>query len=300
MSDDIAKHLVSGTCAGVVAKFFEYPFDTVKVRVQIAETGVYNGYVDCAMKLFRQEGFKGFYRGIAAPTFGAGMENAVCFAGYGCGLRLYDWIGGTSHGKDPTPQQTIFAGAVSGLFVAKVLTPVELLKCVMQVEHTLPREQRKYSGVVDVARDVWRREGLKGMYKGHEATLVREVPGNAAWFGCYNLALYMQTPAGSHRDQLPAWRIALAGGCGGVMYWTAFFPADVVKTKMQLNPACAQRGFLGTLVHQYQNHGIRGLYRGWSITAARAFPGNAIIFSVYEMVAAEWDRKLHPSVPAAH
>lgn len=292
MGDDVSKHLVSGTCAGVFAKFFEYPFDTVKVRVQIAEAGVYNGYADCATKLFKKEGITGFYRGIAAPTIGAGAENAVCFAGYGCGLRLYDWVHNTNSAKDPIPQQTIFAGAISGIFVAKVLTPVELLKCVMQVEHTLPAEQRRYNGVIDVAKDVWKREGFMGLYKGHQATLVREVPGNAAWFGFYNLAMYMQTPVGTRREELPAWRVALAGGCGGTMYWTAFFPADVVKTKMQLNPEFAKKGFMGGLIHQYTNYGIRqGLYRGWSITAARAFPGNAIIFSVYEMVAAEWDRR---------
>ena len=32
----------------------------------------------------------------------------------------------------------------------------------------------------------------------------------------------------------------------------------------------------------WQKEGMKGLYRGWSITAARAAPAHAAIFAVYE------------------
>ncbi len=44
----------------------------------------------------------------------------------------------------------------------------------------------RYKGPMDVASHVWRNEGgVKGLYKGMGATMLREVPGNAFMFGAY-------------------------------------------------------------------------------------------------------------------
>lgn len=296
---DAAKHLTAGTIAGVVAKSFEYPFDTIKVRVQ-ARPDLYSGYVDCVKKMMGAEGISGFYRGVMAPVIGAGAENAVCFFGFSLGLKAVAAV--TNYQGDievNTPlSATVAAGMISGVAVSHVLTPVELLKCTMQVEHLKPKAERQYHGVIDVATQMIRKEGFSSLFKGHTATLLREIPGNGAWFLCYNLALRAQLPAGATKEDLPGWRIALAGGCGGVMYWTAFFPADVVKTRMQLEPEFLKNGFIRGFQHQYRHYGLRkGLYAGWSITAARAFPSNAIIFFTYEKVAAAWREKFERKQP---
>ena len=65
-------------------------------------------------------------------------------------------------------------------------------------------------------------------------------------------------------------------------YWTAFYPADTVKSLIQTNPGHHGKGFLETFTAVYQTQGVRGLYRGWGITAARAAPAHAAIFAVYE------------------
>jgi hypothetical protein len=58
--------------------------------------------------------------------------------------------------------------------------------------------------------------------------------------------------------------------------------ADTVKSKIQTNPDHAGKGFVETFNAVYQKEGVRGLYRGWGITAARAAPAHAVIFAVYE------------------
>jgi hypothetical protein len=74
----------------------------------------------------------------------------------------------------------------------------------------------------------------------------------------------------------------LAGSLAGVGYWSAFFPADVVKTRMQTSERYAKLGFIGSLNAIGRESGLRGLYRGWGITIIRAIPANAIIFFAYE------------------
>jgi hypothetical protein len=62
---------------------------------------------------------------------------------------------------------------------------------------------------------------------------MREIPGNAAWFGAYETFCRLMTPEGKKRSDLHPAYVAAAGAMGGASYWTAFYPADVVKSNMQ-------------------------------------------------------------------
>jgi len=72
------KEIGFGSVAGMVAKVFEYPFDTIKVRLQ-AQPNVYSGPLNCFRAGLGQDGFLGFYRGMSAPLFGAAVENSSLF-----------------------------------------------------------------------------------------------------------------------------------------------------------------------------------------------------------------------------
>lgn len=71
-----------GSIAGIVGKFIEYPFDTVKVRLQSQSEHLplhYAGPLDCFKQSLRSEGFAGLYRGISAPLVGAAVESSSLF-----------------------------------------------------------------------------------------------------------------------------------------------------------------------------------------------------------------------------
>lgn len=74
---EAVKDVAFGSTAGVVGKFIEYPFDTVKVRLQ--SSSQYSGPVDCFQQGWRQDGFPGLYRGISAPLVGAAVETSSLF-----------------------------------------------------------------------------------------------------------------------------------------------------------------------------------------------------------------------------
>jgi mitochondrial ornithine carrier protein len=74
---EAVKDVAFGSAAGVVGKFIEYPFDTVKVRLQ--SSSQYAGPVDCFRQGWRQDGFPGLYRGISAPLVGAAVETSSLF-----------------------------------------------------------------------------------------------------------------------------------------------------------------------------------------------------------------------------
>jgi ornithine carrier protein len=82
LGEEALKDIVCGSMAGVVGKFIEYPFDTVKVRLQSQPDNVplrYTGPLDCFKKSLQREGFVGIYRGISAPLVGAAVESSSLF-----------------------------------------------------------------------------------------------------------------------------------------------------------------------------------------------------------------------------
>jgi hypothetical protein len=67
-ADDSGHHpaatAVAGACATVVADAILTPLDTVKQRLQIANSP-YSGMLDCASRTLRDEGWQAFFRSCA-------------------------------------------------------------------------------------------------------------------------------------------------------------------------------------------------------------------------------------------
>jgi Mitochondrial carrier protein len=79
---EAAKDVLFGSIAGIVGKLIEYPFDTIKVRLQAQPETLplrYAGPLDCLKQSLYHDGFAGLYRGISAPLFGAAVETSSLF-----------------------------------------------------------------------------------------------------------------------------------------------------------------------------------------------------------------------------
>ena len=200
------------------------------------------------------------------------------------------------------------AGMGAGVFSATVLTPVELVKCIMQVQQSAAQrgavsEKDLFRGPVDVVVRTVKKEGLAGLYRGHTATLMREIPGNFAWFGVYEGVLreFQERLGFASRSDVPLGFKALAGSVGGcavrlfiarrradaAQYWAVPFPFDTAKSLMQTDPRYANWRAHDVLRSVYREEGVRGLYKGLTVTLVRAAPAHALIFFSYEYTSAK-------------
>ncbi len=261
----------------------DYPLDTIKTQLQRGAVGnrrgaaaVQPGMWRCLSNMFAKEGPRGFFRGVTAPMLGCIGEFALQFSVFGqCQVFLENFFGPS----EVVPLHCAFlCGAPSGFFVAHVLTPAELIKCKLQLN------RKKYSGTLDCLRKTYRKGGMRGLYCGHTATLARDVPGNMAWFGTYEGMTRLFAGPSRKKSDLSSWEIAFCGSCAGVAYWSAFYPADVVKTRIQGSISKKKLTLWTGLKSIYKNEGLAALYRGWSIAAIRAGPTSAVVFTTYEKI----------------
>ena len=77
----------------------------------------------------------------------------------------------------------IGCGAASGAFTSIILTPVELIKCQMQVPISEPGQIGPRP--LTLISSIFRHYGILGFWHGQMGTLIRETGGSAAWFGSY-------------------------------------------------------------------------------------------------------------------
>ncbi|KAH6638361.1 amino-acid transporter arg-13 [Boeremia exigua] len=302
--EEALKDVVCGSVAGIVGKYIEYPFDTVKVRLQSQPDTVplrYNGPLDCFKQSLQRDGFIGIYRGISAPLVGAAVETSTLFFSYrvaGDTLKASGFYPELKRNPDqdlPYPAM-LGCGMVAGAITSLFLTPIELVKCKVQVPVETPGGIVARPTVLSSIVSVYRHQGILGYWHGQLGTLIRETGGGAAWFGGYEgMKIIFKKMNGSTNDDLPIYQRMTAGSIAGAAYNFAFYPADTIKSRMQtedvgkLTGGRSTFGAVGKAL--WKDHGIKGMYRGCGITVARSIPSSAFIFTIYEELKKHWPER---------
>lgn len=261
-----------------------HPLDTIKVRLQtmpkpkLGETPMFTGTWDCAKKTVTKEGFLGLYKGMGAPLTGVAPIFAICFFGYGVGRRLQQ--------KHPDEELSYFqlfkAGMLAGVFTTVIMAPGERIKCLLQIQQAA--HEKKYDGPVDCAKKLYKEGGIRSVYRGTAATLLRDVPASGMYFMTYEWLQHVLTPAGHSRGELSIGRTLFAGGMAGVFNWIVAIPPDVLKSRLQTAPhGKYPNGIRDVARELLREDGVLALYRGVTPVMLRAFPANAACFMGYEI-----------------
>jgi len=240
--------VVAGTCAGTASIAVCHPLDTVRTRLQ-CEVGS-QSFLQCGRSLIGKEGFWGVYRGFLWPALAQGFYKAIMFGVYGfCKRRC---------GPEPTTLELAFCGGLAGGANALCLTPVELVRNRQQVGCDL-------SGL-EIWRAAYRENGVRGVYRGFGATLLRDVPGVGVYYLTFEVAKRRLFPK---KERLDLWQLALAGALGGAAFWTVALPFDHLKSNVQVSK-------------DIKTLSLSRLYVGYGSALLRGIPGAAVVFVVYD------------------
>lgn len=293
---DVAKDLSAGTVGGAAQLICGHPFDTIKVKLQSQPAPLpghprkYAGAMDAVRQTLAAEGGRGLYKGMGAPLATVAAFNAVLFTVRG---QMETLLRPHPGGGALTVQQQVICGAAAGVAVSFLACPTELIKCRLQAQgaaavavapQPAPPAVR-YGGPMDVAKHVLRSEGgVRGLFKGLVPTFAREVPGNAAMFGVYEL-VKQRMAGGQDSSELGRGSLVVAGGIAGASFWGSVYPTDVVKSVLQLddykNPKYS--GSIDAFRKILASEGVKGLYKGFGPAMARSVPANAACFLAYEV-----------------
>lgn len=194
-------HLTAAALAGIATGTATNPLWVVKTRLQLvaecqnigaltnttpqatSTSGTQmlpNSNYAVIRQIFREEGFRGFYKGLSASYLGV-TEGTIYWVLY---ERLKRLPAGTEGRGRVFEWFCLLGSAGTAKFVASAITyPHEVLR-------TRLRQPRvngvlKYTGLMQTLRTVIAEEGVRSLYGGLSAHLLRVVPNAAVMFSVY-------------------------------------------------------------------------------------------------------------------
>ncbi|KAI8585398.1 Mitochondrial oxaloacetate carrier protein [Geranomyces variabilis] len=312
-----ASQFSMGALAACGAVTFTNPFEVIKTRMQLqgelekrtpkasgAPVGPrpYPNAIAALKTIFRNEGLRGIQRGLAPAYIYQVLLN-------GCRLGMYEPIKAgyvslfnlaSPSGRAHELPAMVFGGATAGLLGAFVSSPLYLLKTRMQsytaTAGTAVGAQHSYvqQGTVRALRKIYTAEGVRGLWRGVDAAMLRTGVGSAVQLSSYDSFKRILANSG--------W-FAMHDGHGGLSLHlgasliTSFFvcismnPFDVASTRMynQNTAADGKQGALyksgfDCLVKTVRAEGIAALYKGFTAHYLRIGPHTVLTFVFLEQL----------------
>lgn len=273
--------------AGAAQVVVGHPLDTIKVRMQIEGSGTFKGPMDCLVKTVKNEGILGLYKGMASPLVGIAAVNSLLFWAYSLGKTLQQT---TLPHNTHTLGQIALAGAGAGAVNSILASPVELLKIRLQVQYNSASSgpaTTTFRGPVHLGRHLIQQFGIRGITWGFWSTVAREIPAYAAFYTGFEFTKrkFAHHLTDDDPRKLGALPLMASGSVGGISYWFACYPLDVIKSRVQ-NGSAPPRGTLYMVEAARsiaREQGIKGFFRGFSPSVIRSIPAAAVTFATYEM-----------------
>ncbi|KAG1757250.1 mitochondrial carrier domain-containing protein [Suillus lakei] len=276
-----AYSFVQGGFAGAVGATIVYPIDMGKMQNQrstVVGQMLYKNSIDCAQKIFRNEGLVGFYRGLGPQLIGVAPEKAIK-------LTVNDLVRGRA--MDPETGRIklgweLIAGGTAGGCQVIFTNPLEIVKIRLQIQG----EAAKLEGAVKQgAAHIVRQLGVVGLYKGASACLLRDIPFSAIYFTAYSHLKKDVFHEGYNGKQLSFLETLGAAGIAGMPAAYLTTPADVVKTRLQVEARQGQthyKGLTDAFVKINKEEGFKALFKGGPARILRSSPQFGFTLLAYE------------------
>ncbi|PVH85460.1 mitochondrial carrier protein-like protein [Cadophora sp. DSE1049] len=189
--------LASGI-SGTLITLSTNPIWVLKTRMLSSDKGAEGAYKSMwhgAGQVFRNEGLRGFYKGVGVSLLG-NSHGAVQFAVYEPMKNVwrtflsqntpYDSI---QDGKEEKlgNTATLVISSSAKIFAGTVTYPYQVIRSRLQTYHS---EKLYGRGIMGVGTKIWREEGLRGFYRGLGTNVLRVLPATWVTFLVYENVRY--------------------------------------------------------------------------------------------------------------
>lgn len=173
-----ADYFVTSTLSGMLVTLATNPIWVLKTRFLSTDASSAGSYANVSAgvhEILRNEGWRGFYKGLGASMIGV-SHGGVQFAVYSPLQAAYHRYFKMTEGERPSTQATLMISSAAKVTAGVVTYPYQVVRSRLQ---TYDAEVRFGKGIREVAKRVWAESGINGFYRGVGMNTVRVLP--ATW-----------------------------------------------------------------------------------------------------------------------
>eukprot|EP00096_Caligus_rogercresseyi_P005487 TRINITY_DN2102_c0_g1_i1.p1 TRINITY_DN2102_c0_g1~~TRINITY_DN2102_c0_g1_i1.p1 ORF type:complete len:326 (+),score=61.94 TRINITY_DN2102_c0_g1_i1:393-1370(+) len=285
------EHLVAGFSGGVISTLLLHPLDLLKIRFAVDDGKArmrpkYSGLGHAVSSIFKQEGLKGFYKGVTPNIAGAGTAWGLYFLFYNK-IKSMEQKGDTK--TQLSPGIHMLCAAEAGIMTLILTNPIWVIKTRLCLQFDTPQSSgggsgSSYKGMMDAFRKIFKSEGLPGLYKGF-------VPGMfGVSHGAIQFMVYEELKCAFNNykkrsidTKLETYEYLGFSALSKLIAALSTYPYQVVRARLQ-DVNSPYLGSWDCIKHTYRYEGIKAFYKGILPCLIHAMPNVCIIFLVHETI----------------
>ena len=316
--------VAASVISGVATRIPMHPVDTIKSQVQAFSTPT------PLIPLLRAQKLRNLYSGF-------GITCLTSIPGVTLYFGSYEWFKKHAYAYYGIPENetshaiNFCAGLFAEAISCVVWVPGDIMKERLQIQQ-LPNTNvnGKFKTPFAILRDVYQKEGLSGVYKGYNATIVSFGPYSAFYLMFYEMFKKKGCEVMGVDPATPTLPLSFcAGGFAGAIASLITAPLDLIKIRLQMQRA-AQRSALENALNPtptptipptstpptpestryvinyhyenvrdglksvYREGGVRGMFRGAGARIAFSAPSAALTISIWDTIRGKIDTAMNP------
>jgi len=197
--------------------------------------------------------------------------------------------GGKKKDDRLTFTQSFISGGISGVASRTITSPLDVVKILFQVG---TRETK--DGFAKSFERIYKRDGLKGFWKGNGIACVRLFPYNAVQFASFTkLKVYFSDP---NTGRMSTMQSLVSGSLAGIAATVTTYPTDMVKTRLTADHAdkksshAKYKGIVDCFRTVAKEEGVAAFYKGMSTSILGVIPFAGGTFASYEFLDKAWGK----------
>ncbi|MCO5547095.1 hypothetical protein L7F22_000537 [Adiantum nelumboides] len=285
---NFSRDLVAGALMGGVAHTIVAPIERTKLLLQTQDSNMaimgghhkrYNGMLDCMIRIVKEEGVSSLWRGNGSSVMRYYPSVALNFS---C-KDLYRTL--LSSGEQGTnlirsARHNFMAGAAAGCTALVVVYPLDIAHTRLAAD-TGRAEARQFKGLLHFINTIYKKDGMRGLYRGLPASIQGMVVHRSVYFGGFDTAKDVMLKESS---SIPIWKRWIAAQAVTTSAGLISYPLDTVRRRMMMQAGLERRMYVSTSdcwKKIYKIEGVRSFYRGAVSNMFRG-TGAALILVLYD------------------
>lgn len=172
-------HCTAGGCASIATSFIYTPSECIKQQMQVSSH--YRNCWTALIQVLQKGGLPSLYAGWGAVLCRNVPHSIIKFYTYESLKQIM--LPSNQGNAEANILSTLVCGGLAGSTASLFTTPFDVVKTRLQTQ--IPGSMTKHNGVFSTLNEIWKHEGLNGVYRGLTPRLVMYMIQGALFFASY-------------------------------------------------------------------------------------------------------------------